>query len=57
MTPQQSTSVVLAGCGAIELLAWSVAWMLDWQPIALVGAIAVSMGIAGVIVALQRRKG
>jgi hypothetical protein len=52
-----NTSLVLAGCGVVELLAWGVAWLLDWQLVALVGAVGVSMAVAGVIVAMQRPKG
>jgi hypothetical protein len=51
-----NTSLVLAGCGVVELLAWSLAWALDWQTGALVGAVAVSMGVAGVIVGITRRR-
>jgi hypothetical protein len=51
-----STSLVLAGCGAVELAAWGLAWFLDWQMGALLGAVAVSMAIAGVIVWMQQRQ-
>jgi hypothetical protein len=51
-----NTSLVLAGCGVVELVAWGVAWLLDWQVVALAGALAVSMGVAGVILGMQRRK-
>jgi hypothetical protein len=52
-----NTSLVLAGCGVVELVAWGVAWALDWQVGALAGAVAISMGVAGVIVGMQQRKG
>ena len=51
-----STTLVLAGCGAVEIAAWGLAWFLDWQIGALVGAVAVSMAIAAVVVGMQQRQ-
>jgi hypothetical protein len=51
-----NTSLALAGCAVVELVAWGAAWVLDWQVGALAGAVAVSMGVAGVMVGMQRRK-
>jgi len=36
---------LMASC-SIEIVAWSLAWMLDFQFAALAGAIAVSLGVA-----------
>ena len=42
-------------CGAIEAAAWGAAWFFDWSMVSLVGAVAVSTAVAGIIIALQRR--
>jgi hypothetical protein len=47
---------VLIASSAVEMAAWGVAWMMDFQTIALAGAIAVSMGIAAIIVVLVLRR-
>jgi hypothetical protein len=52
-----SSTLVLAGCGFIEIAAWGGAWLSDWQLLPLVGAVAVSTLVAAIIVVMQRRKG
>jgi hypothetical protein len=43
-------------CGAIEAAAWGAAWFFDWSTVSLVGAVAVSTAVAGIIVAMHRRR-
>jgi hypothetical protein len=47
---------LLIAASALEVVAWSVAWVLDWQVVALAGAVAVSLGIGAVIVVWQLRR-
>jgi len=50
----QNLMVPLMAASAIELVAWSLAWMLDFQLASLAGAIAVSLGVAVGIVWMLR---
>jgi len=43
-------------CGIVELGAWGAAWYLGFALVPLVAAIAISTAVAGVIVAMQRKR-
>jgi hypothetical protein len=49
-------SLLLAGCGLIELAAWGIAWLSDWQLMPVVGAVAMSTVVAAIIVMAQRQR-
>ena len=46
----------IIACAIVEGGAWLVAWVTGWATLAVVVAVAATLGVTGVVVALQRRK-